>query len=159
MKCVFFARLSIRRAAACLCALLFVFCLAPANARAAGRADELIALVNTAREKEGLAALNADETLARAAQIKCRDMIIEGYFTHESPNYGDMKSLLSSLGLSVSCAENIARYGSLEKAHAALLSSAAHRKNILSRGFNRIGAAVMNGKDSAVYVVEVFARF
>ena len=86
-------------------------------------------------------------------------MIIEGYFTHESPNHGDMKSLLSSLGLSVPCAENIARYGSLEKAHAALLSSAAHRKNILSRGFNRIGAAVMNGKDGAVYVVEVFARF
>ena len=54
MKCVFFARLSIRRAAACLAALLFVFCLAPANARAAGRADELIALVNTAREKKGL---------------------------------------------------------------------------------------------------------
>ena len=80
MKCVFFARLSIRRAAACLYALLLVFCLAPANARAAGRADELIALVNTAREKEGLAALDADETLARAAQIKCRDMIEEEYF-------------------------------------------------------------------------------
>jgi len=141
-----------------LCSLLFV----PKIARSVTVSDEsaqkMLALTNMEREKQGLPAYQVSPILQQAAQTKLDDMMRLNYFAHESPTYGDVSQLLAHFGLNVRCSENIARYGSLEKAHAALMTSPSHRRNILAHGFNAVGIAAARLPSGGYMVVQIFAR-
>ena len=51
--------------------------------------------------------------------------------------------MLSKLGYAYTAAgENIAHHATIEKAQAALISSPSHRRNILSRGYTKVGVGV-----------------
>lgn len=158
MKHTFFTRLICL--AACIAMLsLFLpshaaFCAARTDASAQA---QMLEQINADRLKNDLSPYMYSKTLANAAHIKCQDMLENGYFAHVSPRYGNVSDLLGTLGVHAPCAENIARYGSWQKAYAALMSSQSHRRNILGRGFNSVGIAVCFDPAGVCYVVQVFA--
>ena len=105
-------------------------------------AQEQIAgnLLNLDRSNYNLAELTIDPALSRIARLKSEDMRDNRYFAHVSPTYGDVRDMLSKLGYAYTAAgENIAHHATIEKAQAALISSPGHRRNILSRGYTKVG--------------------
>ncbi len=141
-----------------LCSLLSM----PNAARSATVSEEpaqkMLHLINEERKAYALPAYLPSPILQQAAQTKLDDMMRLNYFAHESPTYGDVRNLLAHFGLNTHCSENIARYGSLEKAHAALMTSPSHRRNILARGFNAVGIAAARLPSGGYMVVQIFAR-
>ena len=145
-------------------ALLLIVCLlcVPTKAHSASNAvdpaHKVLELIDGARTANNLSPYRRDPILQQAAQMKLEDMMQNNYFAHHSPTYGDIDDLLSQLGKPIRCAENIARYGSIEKAHAALMTSPAHRRNILARGFNAVGVAAAKLPSGGYMVVQVFGK-
>ena len=104
-------------------------------------------------------ALAIDPELSRIARIKSQDMLQRGYFAHTSPVYGDVRAMLTHFGYSYTAAsENIARHSTVEKAQAAFLSSPAHRRNVLSTAYTKVGIGVAVAPAGYVYVTQIFCR-
>ena len=67
--------------------------------------------------------------------------------------------MLDEFGYSyTSVGENIARNGSVEKAHAALMSSQSPVRNILGSQWKAVGVGVANDANGYPYVTELFVR-
>lgn len=116
-------------------------------------------LINQERSAISLGALTLDPTLCRFARMKSQDMLENRYFAHESPTYGNVRTMLKNAGYSFAGAgENIARYGTIEKAHVGLMSSPGHRRNILSSAWTKVGVGVVTDKNGFVYLTQIFAR-
>lgn len=119
----------------------------------------LLDAINEERTSRGLSALPVDMELAAVARKKSADMIENHYFAHESPNYGRASDMLDDAGYKyTSVSENIARSGSVEKAHVALMSSSGHRGAILGSQWKKIGIGVVNDANGYPYVTELFVR-
>ncbi|OON96755.1 MAG: hypothetical protein ATN36_04935 [Epulopiscium sp. Nele67-Bin005] len=105
-------------------------------------ANEVHALVNEARAKEGLEPLILDTQLTQIAQIKSEDMNDFEYLGHESPLYGTLVDLLDKFGIDdwQHTAENLAlgQQTATEVVNA-WLSSEGHRKNILNETTTHMG--------------------
>lgn len=115
--------------------------------------------INEEREANGLSALPLDGALSALAKAKSQDMVEDKYFAHTSPTLGSAADMLDAAGYDyVSVGENIARSGSVEKAHAALMSSTNHRRNILGSQWTRFGVGIVNDANGYTYVTELFAR-
>ena len=116
-------------------------------------------LLNSDRARYGLAPLVIDPELCRIARIKSQDMLTNGYFAHTSPTYGNVRDMLTHFGYPYTAAgENIARYATLEKAQAALMSSPGHRRNILSTAYEKVGIGVALSAKGYVYLTQIFCR-
>lgn len=116
-------------------------------------------LLNSDRSRYNLPPLTIDPALCRIARIKSQDMLTNGYFSHTSPTYGDVRDMLTHFGYAYSAAgENIARHATLEKAQAAFLSSPGHRRNIMSRAYDKVGLGIALTAEGYVYVTQIFAR-
>ena len=116
-------------------------------------------MVNYERTSRGLGALNVDLQLVSLARQKSLDMIQNGYFAHESPTYGSAAKMLTNAGYKYNgVGENIARNGSTEKAHAALMSSDGHRQNILGSQWTKLGVGIVNDFNGYPYITELFVR-
>lgn len=115
--------------------------------------------INEDRAKNGLSALTLDLELSELARTKSADMLNNKYFAHESPTLGKASVMLSNAGYKyTSVAENIARNGSVQKAHAALMSSEGHRRNILGSQWKYVGIGVVNDANGYPYVTELFVH-
>lgn len=115
--------------------------------------------VNQERISQGISPLPVDRELSALARDKSRDMIDNRYFAHESPKLGKAAQMLKDAGYEfTSVGENIARNGSVEKAHAALMSSSGHRQNILGSQWTRMGIGIVNDANGFPYVTQLFAR-
>ena len=116
-------------------------------------------LLNSDRARYNLSPLAIDSALSRIARVKSQDMMTGGYFAHTSPTSGDVRAMLTHFGYEYTAAgENIARYGSLEKAQAALMSSPGHRRNILSTAYTKVGVGVAVNSQGHVYLTQIFCR-
>lgn len=116
-------------------------------------------MINEDRQKNDRAMLPLDEALSAIARIKSQDMIDNDYFAHESPTYGNASDMLEDFYYEfTSVGENIAMNGSVEKAHAALMSSEGHRRNILGSQWKAVGVGVANDENGYPYVTELFVR-
>lgn len=116
-------------------------------------------LLNYDRSRYNLPALAIDPELSHIARIKSQDMLERGYFAHTSPTYGDVRAMLTHFGYSYTAAsENIARHSTIEKAQAAFLSSPAHRRNVLSTAYTKVGIGVAVAPAGYVYVTQIFCR-
>ena len=116
-------------------------------------------LVNADRLANGLSELPLDEELCAIARVKARDMEENRYFSHTSPTYGRPAAMLTHFGYSFkSVSENIAHYGTVEKAEAGFMSSASHRAAILGSQWQRMGVGVWQDANGFVYVVQLFVR-
>ena len=119
----------------------------------------LYQLLNQDRARYGLNGLILDEELCRIARIKSQDMVDNRYFAHQSPTYGNVRSMLASFGVKyLSAGENIARSRSVYHSNAAFLSSEGHRRNMLSSTYTHVGIGVVTNANGFVTVTEIFVR-
>ena len=120
----------------------------------------LVNLVNEDRARYGLRTLTVDPALCEAARIKAEDMLNNGYFAHVSPTYGNIRQMLTSMGVRYAGAsENIARCRNVYHAEASFISSSTgHRQTLLGSQWTRIGVGVAVTPAGFVYVSQVFAR-
>lgn len=117
-------------------------------------ADEraMLALINDARQKEGLRPLVANVQLTRLARLKARDIIEKGYFGHKSPTYGTPLEMERAAGIKarVMGAENLAKARDYRRAHGQLMASAGHRSNLMLREHTEIGIGILPYKYGVV---------
>ena len=102
---------------------------------------EVIRLVNSIRQQNGLKPLSANWELSRIARYKSQDMLDKGYFSHTSPTYGSPFQMMTAFGLSYRTAgENIAKgYASPQAVVNGWMNSSGHRANILNASYQQIG--------------------
>lgn len=102
---------------------------------------EVVALTNEQRVKNGLAPLQADQSLSKVARDKSLDMQMNNYFDHNSPVYGSPFDMMRSYGIQyTSAGENIAKgQRTPEEVVNAWMNSPGHRANILNSDYTHIG--------------------
>lgn len=121
-------------------------------------ADLIYELVNTARLDGGLDTLTWSSGLADVARSHGREMYLEGYFGHDSPESGDVSDRVAAAGIPfVLVGENLALAPTARTVHDGLIGSEGHRANILEREFTKIGIGAIRGP-LGLMVVQVFAR-
>ncbi|MER2105925.1 MAG: S-layer homology domain-containing protein [Solibacillus sp.] len=104
--------------------------------------EEVVALVNEEREKEGLAPLQINRVLMAAARDKSQDMSTHNYYDHISPTYGDPYDHLKTLDINITgwWGENIAKgQRTAQQVMTAWMNSPGHRANILNADFTDMG--------------------
>lgn len=116
-------------------------------------------LLNADRAAQGRAPLPLDPALSAIARAKSEDMRDRRYFSHVSPTYGTVRDMLAHFGYpAASAGENIAHHATVERAQIAFLSSAGHRRNVLSSSWQKVGIGVAFDRDGFVYVTQLYAR-
>ena len=103
--------------------------------------EQVVALVNQERAKNGLKPLTMNLKLSNVARAKSQDMRDNNYFSHTSPTYGSPFDMMKSFGISYRTAgENIAMgYRTPEAVMQGWMNSPGHRANILNGSFTEIG--------------------
>ncbi|MEV8228981.1 sigma-70 family RNA polymerase sigma factor [Streptomyces sp. NPDC079167] len=114
---------------------------APKASSAPSVADEVIALVNSERAKEGCAPVSGNSLLAKAASRHSADMVARDYFSHTSPDGTDPGARITAAGYRWSTyGENIAKGQPTAAAVMdSWMNSSGHRANILNCAFKEIG--------------------
>jgi uncharacterized protein YkwD len=120
--------------------------------------QSLINQVNHERIKNGQRALTIDYSLVALAKKKSHDMAVNNYFSHVSPTLGTVYTMLDAAGISYSRAgENIARTGSVSRAHPLFMNSAGHRANILHSGYTHIGVGIVK-QGTGYHITQIFIK-
>lgn len=123
--------------------------------------QEILILTNQKRAEAGLAPLVIDDRLSNAAAGKARDMFINNYWAHISPDGKTPWIFIRSAGYNYQFAgENLARgFSSSPDVVSAWMNSTSHRDNMLSVNYKNVGFAVEQGKlngEDTILVVEMF---
>ncbi len=121
----------------------------------------LVADTNAGREAHSLSALEQNQLLQEAAQLKANDMAAKGYFSHDSPDGKTPWYWLQQVGYNYEYAgENLAvNFVDSQDVMTAWMNSPTHRANILNDKFSEIGIATSKGTykgREAVFVVQFF---
>lgn len=108
--------------------------------------EQVVALCNQERAKQGLKPLSINWELSRVARYKSQDMANNNYFSHTSPTYGSPFDMLKKFNIKYSSAgENIAKGQKTAQAVVnAWMASEGHRKNILNGSFTQIGVGYVS---------------
>lgn len=126
---------------------------------------EILVLVNREREAVGVPPLVSDPVLKMAADGHSKEMLIQGYFSHWSPNPGrtNVRKRVNLAGADpVRLAENIYTCTGYAPDRVAALAvkawmeSAAHRANLLDRRLKATGVGVFR-KGDAYYITQDFS--
>ncbi|WP_367136299.1 CAP domain-containing protein [Saccharothrix sp. HUAS TT1] len=105
--------------------------------------QQVVALVNEARDLAGCKPLKVDDRVARAAQGHSADMAERDYFSHTTPEGVDFATRMRAEGYPNPGGENIAMgQRSAEQVMKAWMNSDGHRRNILNCGFTAIGVGL-----------------
>jgi uncharacterized protein YkwD len=120
---------------------------------------QLLTLANQARAEAGVAPLELEEGLMRAARRHSALMASEKQLSHELPGEPSLPQRLaatSTLELGAE-GENVGYAVSVAEVHRGFMLSLHHRENLLNRDYNVAGfAAVRDG--NRVYVTEDFGQ-
>jgi len=115
-------------------------------------------LLNQERGEQELPPLSPHAGLRSAARIHGVEMFTYGFLSHRSRDGRTLVRRLSAPQIQVRMvAENIAYARDVQTAHAALMDSDGHRKNILSPLLRLVGIAVIDGGAYGLIVVQDFA--
>lgn len=119
-------------------------------------------LTNEDRRVNGLALVETDTLLTRAAQMKAQDMAEKGYFAHIAPDGKTPWYWLDRVQYPYSYAgENLAiDFVDSQDVEDAWMASPTHRANIVKREYMHIGVGVARGMYEGVettFVVQFFA--
>jgi uncharacterized YkwD family protein len=120
--------------------------------------EQVVKLVNEKRAAAGLKALKSTSSLNNAAEKKSKDMRDKGYFSHTSPTYGNLPSMLKKFDISYKAAgENIAA-GQTTPASvvSSWMKSPGHKANILSKKYTHIGVGYVSGGNYRHYWTQIF---
>lgn len=118
--------------------------------------EQVVALVNAERAKEGLPALTVDEKLQSAALARAKETV--QLFSHTRPNGTSCFTILKEYGISYrSAGENIA-YGqrSPEEVVTGWMNSPGHRANIMNQNFTKIGIGYYQAPNGVKYWSQLF---
>ncbi|MBU1102224.1 hypothetical protein KJ853_01025 [Patescibacteria group bacterium] len=110
--------------------------------------NELLNLINQARQEKNLPLLALNNQLNSAAKLKADDMVVNNYFDHTSSSGVTPWYWFRTAGYNYDYAgENLAmNFFESRAVFSAWMASPAHRDNILDPNFKEIGLAVKNGK-------------
>lgn len=110
--------------------------------------NNIIDLVNSSRQKNGISELSENKTLDKIAADKLEDMVKNDYFAHTSPKGISPWYWYEKNGYDYKYAgENLAiNFTRVEDEHDAWMKSPTHRKNILNPNYQEIGVAVGAGE-------------
>ncbi|MFO7807472.1 MAG: CAP domain-containing protein [Candidatus Moraniibacteriota bacterium] len=128
-----------------------------------GTGEDIIQLVNEAREGNNLKPLEENTKLNASAMKKAQHMKKNDYFEHTSPEGLQPWYFAEKSGYQYKTfGENLAEgFFSAESAHKGWMDSQGHRENILSEKFKEIGVAILdfqqNGQKSYM-LVQHFGR-
>lgn len=118
---------------------------------------EMLTMLNSEREKQGLKALRADPAIAIAARKHSADMFSRGYFSHVTPDGVDpFQRIRKEKIIFITAGENLALAQTLEIAHAGLMNSPGHRANILRPAFGRVGIGILDGGIYGLMITQNF---
>lgn len=109
--------------------------------------NEVIAMTNKEREKQGLPPVKENEALNKAAKLKAENMFAENYWAHFAPSGKTPWDFILGAGYKFTYAgENLAKnfYNSKDVV-AAWMASPSHRDNLLNSKYEDIGVAVLDG--------------
>lgn len=121
--------------------------------------ERLLAKTNEERQKNNLSPLAVDPLIRNVARAHGRDMLLRGYFGHNSPDGRTLSDRLMAAKVTFSAAaENLALSPTVDLAHIGLMNSAKHRENILDGSFGRVGIGVLDAGANGLIVVEDFAN-
>lgn len=119
-------------------------------------ATEIFDLLNRSRVEAGLDPLAWSDALAKVGEAYAREMYLGGFFSHESPDSGDVVDRVKAAGIPYRVVgENLALAATPKTVHDGLMASPGHRENILRSSFRRVGIGVVEGP-LGLMVVEVF---
>jgi len=119
----------------------------------------MVDLVNAERVKAGVPKLIADSKLTMVAESHSRDMFMERYFSHVSPDNQDPGDRLSASGIPYTLmGENIAYAPDVNTAHTGLMNSPEHKKNILEPQFHHVGIGIISTKAFGIMVTQDFTN-
>jgi len=113
--------------------------------------------VNSFRAQQQLSKVSLDLELSNFAQNYAEQMAVEGFFGHvdSAGNNPDVRRKI--FGLQLPVGENLARDYKTNYAHAGLLRSAAHRANILTPEWRRVGLGIAKDSEGRILFVQEFS--
>ena len=120
---------------------------------------DLVNLLNQNRKSLGLPALHDNPKLDEAAMLKAKDMVLHGYFAHQSPAGVTPWYWFGMAGYNYKYAgENLAvGFVDSDEVFNAWLNSPAHKANLHNPNYKDVGTAVLVGFDNnAILVVQEF---
>lgn len=121
--------------------------------------QRLLALTNNVRQERGAGRLEYNEELSKVACEKARDMVVNNYFSHQSPSYGSPFEMMKAYGVNfTSAAENIAGNQTVDGAFYAWMNSESHMKNITNGDFTSTGIGVYTSPIYGKIIVQLFMR-
>jgi uncharacterized protein YkwD len=124
--------------------------------------QQVFALINAERSKNGLSELEWSESLAAVARLHSADMARVKFFSHRGSDGSMVDDRADRLGLGSwrSIGENIAYMRGFDDpaglAVAKWLESTAHRKNLLGPNWKESAVGVAITEDGTYYLTEVF---
>ncbi|MEO6334859.1 MAG: CAP domain-containing protein [Pyrinomonadaceae bacterium] len=124
--------------------------------------QQIFALINAERSKNGLSELEWSESLAAVARVHSEDMANAKFFGHRGSDGSMVDDRADRMGLGAwsSIGENIAyMQGFDDPAGLAVekwLESTAHRKNLLGPTWKESAVGVVLTEDGTYYLTEVF---
>jgi len=122
--------------------------------------QELINLVNEARQKEKLSPVKPNKILFATARAHAGNMAQQKQMNHVLDGKGPAQRLLGAGYVFSNCAENIAagQGQTLADVFNGWMNSPGHRANILGKQFRDIGIGIASGSDNQTYYTQVFGR-
>lgn len=135
--------------------------LAEENLMASISGAELTALVNRERLNNNRPALEPNDLLQKAAELKANDMAKRGYFSHDTPDGKLPWYWLNQAGYKYEAAGENLTTNIFESSEAvkAWMNSPRHRENILNKEYTQVGTAVVQGVfegEETVFAVQFF---
>lgn len=118
-------------------------------------------LTNTKRQAAGLPTLVMDDQLSLAASLKAKYMLEKNYWAHNAPDGTTPWFFFKKVNYDyVYAGENLARgFSSSSDIVNAWMASQTHKDNVLSKNYQEVGFAVLDGKllgEDTTLVVEMF---
>ncbi len=125
--------------------------------------DKLYELTNVEREKQNIPALQYNEDLSKAAQLKAKNMFEQNYWSHYGPAGETPWQFILESGYQYEYAgENLAKnFLFSEGIVEAWMNSPTHKENLLRNDYTEVGFAVVNGVlngEETTLVVQMFGK-
>jgi len=117
----------------------------------------MLNLVNQDRAQNGLSPLKLDSKLSDLAQLKTDDMAKRDYLSHWNPEGLTLNQLRKDFGIKPFVSENIALDATPFLAEYGLMSSAAHRMNILKEEWKLVGFGISKSPKGGYLFVQTFS--
>lgn len=115
-------------------------------------------LINTTRATHHQPPLTRDPALDAIAAAHATEMRNRTQVAHRSPTTGTLTDRLRSARIrTLASAENVALNPNIEDAHAGLMRSLGHRRNILSPTYTHLGLGAARG-EAGWYITQIFTH-